>query len=157
MGMQLNNFLPNGSNNINNFEMQNYNNGFNDGNLQNPKKIRSGSNDLDNIKVIAPILIKNTSDLEPEKFKDKIAFDLNLEELSGANIKYSKFDVNKNLLVFPKTQTDYESILKCKNKFFSNEKIEFGSNLPTLIIKGMTYTLANKYIKDLNRFYRIDC
>ncbi len=104
-------------------------------------------------KFVAPILIKDTHHLEKERETDKITFDEDLCKDSKAKIKFTKFDKNKNLLIFPKTVEDYKKILTCQKGIFANEKIGFEARSTgfSIIVKGMSYEMCKKHESKLKQ------
>ena len=99
----------------------------------------------------APILVLNSSNLEKIKQEDKIAFDIQIEKMSGAKIKFTKFDKNSNLLIFPLTENDHQIIKHCKDELFLyrivvlNKENNQKSKEQHIIIKGLSFNLATKY------------
>jgi hypothetical protein len=60
----------------------------------------------------------------------------------------------KDLLIFPKTTSDADKIMKCDQLFNGCKKIDLGKrdNRPKAVIIGLTYELASMYIEWLRNY-----
>ncbi len=127
--------------------------------IRNKKRFRT-----DNVwqeTMIAPILIKCAHNSVPWgtlRKNDKITFDEGLGKESGAQIKFTKFGVNKNLIVFPRADEDHNKIMSCNTGIFNNEKKELRATKQgfPIIVKGLSYQVAETHKNKLSPLGIID-
>lgn len=99
---------------------------------------------------IEPVLIRAGEGFIFDR-SDCISFDSKIIEITNAEIKFTKLDKFKNLLIFPKSYEDVEAIMNCEDLFRGLKKIDFNrkDNRPKLVIKGLSYSQARTHYHSL--------
>jgi hypothetical protein len=107
----------------------------------------------DKMSKIDPILIINNGSSQFNR-SNFIEFDNKITSTTNAGIKFTMLDKKGNLLIFPKTTSDADKIMKCDQLFNGCKKIDLGKkdNRPKAVIIGLTYELANLYIDWLKNY-----